>query len=66
MTFVPSGNAAFDAVVLKAEKACQIALTVAGLTPAQATAATKAYLEAVITGGVLHGISMTEESKSKS
>jgi hypothetical protein len=57
----PSGNSAFDAVVLKAEHAYRAALTAPGLTPAQTTAATRKYLEAIITAGVLHQIATPDE-----
>jgi hypothetical protein len=61
MACTPSGNSAFHAAVRKAENAYRVALTAAGLTPAQTTAATKRYLEAVITAGVLHEIATPDE-----
>jgi hypothetical protein len=61
MALTPSGNASFDAAVLKAENAHWVALAAPGLTPAQAAAATKKYLEAIITAGVLHEIATPDE-----
>jgi len=61
MVRTPSGNTAFDAAVFKAENAYRVGLAAAGLTPAQATAATKKYLEAIVTAGTLHEIATPNE-----
>ena len=61
MALTPSGNTSFDAALLKAENAHRVALTAPSLTPAQAAAATKKYLGAIITAGVLHEIATPDE-----
>jgi hypothetical protein len=61
MALAPSGNAAFDSAALKAENAHRAALAAPSLTPAQAAAATKKYLEAIITAGVLYEIATPDE-----
>jgi hypothetical protein len=61
MARTPSGNPVFDAVVLKADNAYRAALMAPRLTPAQTTAATRKYLEAIITAGVLHQIATPDE-----
>jgi hypothetical protein len=61
MALTPSGCPEFDTAVLKAERAYQVALRAAGLTPAQATDAARRYLEAVITAGTLHEIATPNE-----
>jgi hypothetical protein len=53
MESVQTGKSAFDIALNKAEMARHTALSAPGLTPAGATAAHKAYLQAVITAGVL-------------
>ena len=61
MTLTPSGHPQFDTAVLRAKGAYQAALSAAGLTPAQATDATRKYLEAVITAGTLYEVATPDE-----
>jgi hypothetical protein len=61
VALTPSGCPQFDTAVLRAKSAHQAALSAAGLTPAQATEATRKYLEAVITAGTLHEIATPDE-----
>jgi hypothetical protein len=61
MALTRSGNSAFDAAVQKAESAHRAALKAAGLTPPQATAAIRKYLESIITAGVLHEVATPDE-----
>jgi hypothetical protein len=58
---VQTGKSAFDIALNKAEMARRVALSAPGLTPARATAAHKAYLQAVITAGVLYEIATPNE-----
>jgi hypothetical protein len=57
-----TGNATFDAGVLKLEAARQVTLSQAGLTQAQARAADVTWLAGVIALGVSSGISTVNES----
>ena len=61
MERVQTGKSAFDIALNKAETARHAALSAPGLTPAQATAAHKAYLRTVITAGVLYEIATPNE-----
>jgi hypothetical protein len=58
---VRTGKSAFDIALNKAEVARHAALSAPGLTPSQATAVHKAYLQAVITAGVLYEIATPNE-----
>jgi hypothetical protein len=61
MALTPSGCPQFDTAVLRAKSAHQAALSAAGLTPSQATDATRKYLEAVITAGTLYEVATPDE-----